>query len=360
MKLFEAVKSGIIAAMAVGFMTNLTSCDSSMFDHEGNCDVTYSLNFVYEKNLKWADAFASEVKSVNVYAFDDKGLFVKEFSEAGDVLESPGFEIPLDLDPGKYTFVGWCGLAGGEEGEDAFSVAKPTAGVTTLDEMTCRLNTLRDTDNSEYSNTKLPFMFHGKVEAVLPDTRDGQHYRYTMELTKNTNHIRVMIQQLGEDLDKKNFTMSMKSANGVMAYDNSLVASGLVDYRPWNLGNNIVDTDDDSESATRGTAEYYGIIADMSTCRMMADRQNEELYLSVVYTEDGAPQEIIRVPAMQYVLLTKKYCEEAYGHKLSDQEFLDRQDEYTMTFFLDENMRWTHVVIEVLTWRVVRRNYNLG
>jgi hypothetical protein len=40
---------------------------------------------------------------------------------------------------------------------------------------------------------------------------------------------------------------------------------------------------------------------------------------------------------------------------MSNQEYLDRQDEYTMTFFLDEG-EWVSSVIYINSWRVVINN----
>ena len=48
----------------------LSSCsDSWLYDEEGDCSVYYRLKFSYDKNLKWANAFANEVSSVHLYAF---------------------------------------------------------------------------------------------------------------------------------------------------------------------------------------------------------------------------------------------------------------------------------------------------
>lgn len=351
--------------MTAGFMTNLTSCNERLFDYEGDCDVTYGLKLVYDMNLKWADAFASEVKSVNVYAFDDKGVYVKEFSEAGDTLAVAGYEMPLDLAPGRYTLVGWCGLVNEGVDEESFSVAAPVAGVTTIDQLTCSLNTQYDPEIGEYTDSEISFMFHGKIDVDLPDTRDGQHYIYTMPLTKDTNHIRITIQNINEDLNEKDFDLSIQAVNGVMACNNAIAGTQTVTYRPWSVGRDVIEmgddraksrADEDAEDAE--TPRYYGIVADISTGRMMADQQDTFL-LSAVFNDDGTPRELFRVPVIQYALLTKKYIEQAYGHPMTDQEYLDRQDEYSMTFFLGEDMKWTYVVIEVLTWRVVVRNYNV-
>jgi hypothetical protein len=41
---------------------------------------------------------------------------------------------------------------------------------------------------------------------------------------------------------------------------------------------------------------------------------------------------------------------------MPNQEYLDRQDEYTMTFFLDEDGDWLSASIIVNSWRVVLNN----
>lgn len=79
----------------------LTSCDSMVYDYEGDCSVTYRLKFRYDMNLKWADAFANEVKSVNVYAFDEKGVLVWQKAERGAALASADYAMTLDLPAGK-------------------------------------------------------------------------------------------------------------------------------------------------------------------------------------------------------------------------------------------------------------------
>lgn len=44
---------------------------------------------------------------------------------------------------------------------------------------------------------------------------------------------------------------------------------------------------------------------------------------------------------------------------MSDQEYLDRQDEYNMTFFLDEHNQWINSVILINSWRVVLSNVDV-
>ena len=70
-------------------------------------------------------------------------------------------------------------------------------------------------------------------------------------------------------------------------------------------------------------------------------------------------EQIASVPIIQYALLSKEYYETAYGHKMTDQEFLDREDEYILTFFLDENMKWISSVIMIQSWRIVLHDYDI-
>ena len=44
---------------------------------------------------------------------------------------------------------------------------------------------------------------------------------------------------------------------------------------------------------------------------------------------------------------------------MDDQEFLDREDDYVMTFFLDENHKWISSQILIHSWRVVLNNVDI-
>ena len=65
----EAVK---VSKASVCLMA-MSSCDSWLYEEEGDCSVYYRLKFRYDMNLKWADAFANEVTSIHLYAFDNSG-----------------------------------------------------------------------------------------------------------------------------------------------------------------------------------------------------------------------------------------------------------------------------------------------
>lgn len=357
---FEMVKSAktyISTILIAVWAFTLASCDSFIFEEEGDCSITYKIKFCYDKNLKWADAFPSEVKSVRLYAFDSHGVFVKDFSAKGEILAKPDYYMNLDLPAGDYKLVSWCGLENEGTEEESFTVPQPVEGITTIEELTCLLNTKSNGD-MECSDTRLYFLYHGYMEVTLPEGQGGQEYEYTMYLTKNTNHIRIILQELSEEegMNADNYEISIEAANGFMAYDNTLLGNTKVTYTPWSQL--ATEAGLGKEDVADGSLKYVeGLVADLSVGRMMEEHK-DDLMLTI---RDSKSQETIiaKVPIIQYALLSKEYYEQAYNHSMSNQEFLDREDEYVLTFFLYKG-KWIDSYIYIHSWRVVLHEYGLG
>ena len=58
---------------------------------------------------------------------------------------------------------------------------------------------------------------------------------------------------------------------------------------------------------------------------------------------------VLSIPLKDYALLVKGN----YNKAMSDQEYLDRQDEFNLTFFLDEYGQWTTSRIIINSWHLV-------
>lgn len=342
----------ITALLPAVFALSFTACDNPVFEDEGVCVVTYNLRFVYNMNLKWADAFPSEVHSVHLYAFDRNGLFVKDFTANGEPVDIEGYTMQLDLDPGHYTLVAWCGLENEGETVKSFTVPVPVAGQTRIEELTCALNTQPASRAESYSKERLRFLYHGMLDVDLPKVYNG-NFDYTMYLTKDTNHIRIILQQLsGEDLKPDDVDFTIEDTNTLMGYDNLMLSPEVVAYRPWaTLSGEAGMVPEDSESDDLIYAQ--SVIADLSTSRLMAAHK-DNMMLTITGEND---KQIARVPLLQYALMSREYYEEAYGHRMDDQEFLDREDEYVFTFFLDASQRWVKMHIDILSYRLVIYNY---
>lgn len=358
-------KAGLILLTAVVLCCATTSCDNAIYDDEGDCSVTYRVAFRYDRNMKWADAFAHEVKSVRLYAFDTNGTLVWQRSERGEALKADGYAMTLDLPAGDYRLVAWCGLDNDDsENGESFTVPQVRIGQTRIEELQCQLNRQHDQDGA-YSDKRLHPLFHGMLDVSLPASDDGGDYTYTMSLTKDTNHVRIMLQHLsGKNLKAGDFIFRIEEENGLMGYDNGLLPDEPITYRTYNVKSDFADLgrpDDYPElgksksgiasPSPKGIISASVVIADLSIARLMDGRQT---WLTIK-TQDGHTS--ASIPLTDYALkLMDGYDEEFDGN----QDYLDRQDEYSLVFFLDENRDWIGTSIIINSWRVVINDIDFG
>lgn len=340
----NAVLPMLVAVLA------LSSC-GMVYEDEGDCNTYCDVRFVYDRNMEFADAFASKVEAVDLYVFDADGKFLRQVSERGDALKADGYRMPLDLQPGRYTVLAWCGLNGTQ---DSYDVPDATPGVTTLEEMQCRLAD-REVMADKTAVDEIDNLFHGMTTFTLPD-EEGRH-TYTVELTKNTNNVRVVLQNTsGEPLDVDDFVFTITDENGLLDYDNSVLDDELLTYRPFYTAHGTagVDTDDSDGAVTSVSA----VVAEFTVSRLFKDKDTRTM-LTITKAEpesDGTYKTVLSIPLIDYALLVKGY----YNRDMDDQEYLDRQDEYNMTFFIDANGNWLSSSIIINSWRVVLSEIGLG
>lgn len=339
-KLILSGKIGVLVALlAILF----TSCENNIiYDGEGDCSVSYRIKFKYDRNMKFADAFNREVSSVNLYVFNEDGLLAYQATESGATLADENYVMPVELKPGKYDMLAWCGT--GED--DSYSVPEAIVGVTTKDELKCRINR-QSASGYGVVDKNLTSLFHGELQAELTD-EPGVHVN-TMSLTKNTNAVRVVLQQLsGESVEIEKFSFEIQDYNGYMAHDNSLLQDELLVYKPWSLQAGNADVDADIYHAPATRAASVGVaVAELTVGRLV---ETERPILVVRNIEED--KVVLSIPLIDYALLVKGN----YNKNMSDQEYLDRQDEYSLTFFLDESGQWVSASVIVNSWRVVLNN----
>lgn len=321
------------------FFISLLLASCSIMDYEGDCTPYYRARFTYDHHLHYSDAFAGQVQSVALYAFDDEGRYVACFRDRGEALVREGYTLPVDLPAGRYHFVAWCGL---EDERQSHAVPTLQPGTSTLSDLTCTVQR-EHADGATATAGELAPAFHSLVTDVeLTDTY-GTHY-IDIPLVKDTKTVRVVLQHLdGSPVPADRFTFNIACANGLMAHDNSLLPDEVLNYRPYYTASGTAETQADG---TRATTSISTALAEMSTGRLVWDNGTPAT-LSVTNNETG--QVVLSIPLMDYALLVKGY----YNRDMPDQEYLDRQDEYNLTFFLDENNRWVSSTIIINSWRVV-------
>ena len=303
-------------------------------------------------NLKWADAFANEVTSIHLYAFDKSGVLAWQKAEQIVPGTAENYSMLLDLPAGDYKLLAWCGLQNDGEQDESFSVPEARVGETRMEQLQCALNRQHD-ESGAYSNEHLYRLFHGVLDVSLPVNDDGGSYEYIMSLIKNTNHIRVILQHLsGVDVNKDDFIFRIDDENGLMAYDNELLEDENINYRPWDVQNVEAGIGMDGN---RAVSNVKGLVADFTVGRLIETHRKKMIL--AIDTKDG--KKVARIPVMDYALMGKEYYEKEYRYPMNERQFLDRLDECVMTLFLDENNNWVSSVIQILSWRVVLSNVDI-
>ena len=332
----------LMAAVLVGMLSS--SCDKVIYDGGGNCQV--SVRFKFDFNLKYADAFRNEVKSVALYVFEPGGKFVTKVVEAGSALSLDGYvlEIP-GLAPGRYDLVAWCGL----QDADAFDVPDPA----TKKDLICRIKTQSRTKAEEnFSDKFLGSLFHGYVENVnLLHLPAGSVNTVVIPLVKDTNNIRVLLQSINSDIDLNpdQFAFAIYDYNGQLDYKNEASAMMAVTYDPFNTKQGSVTLNDGTEVLTAAVAEF-------SVGRLFL-RSSDKARLVITQVSNG--QEVFNIPIVDYFCMVKGY----YSHEMTDQEYLDRQDDYSIVVFLEHKETpdggFVAARVYVNGWQIILQNSGL-
>lgn len=340
MKTGSKIKSlAYLLTAAVGMV--MSSCESLVYDDEGDCVTRYLVRFKYDCNMKFADAFAAEVNEVTLYLVDADRNIVWRKTESGARLAEEGYAMEVDVAPGTYSLLAWCS----SEHPTTFRIGDDG----TRDGLTAAFNTDRRADGSHHIGKQLDRLFHGYMPDVNFPAADEGTFTYTLPLIKDTNHFVITLQQLnGEPIDKDLVAFEITDDNTNLDWDNEIIAGTPVTYHPWYT--ETVDADFGARSA-RANDSFAGVIAELTTSRLM---ENSAARLHIYRTDTGAT--IASINLIDALLLVMGY---ENSKKLTKQQYLDYKDEYSLTFFLDENHRWLNSVILIESWRVVYHEHEL-
>ncbi|MDO4334931.1 MAG: FimB/Mfa2 family fimbrial subunit [Bacteroidales bacterium] len=325
-----------------------TSCESWIYDEEGDCETVYELQFVYDHNLKWADAFPSEVEAVTLHVFDAAtGAHVMSATERGDILRQEGYTMRLDIPAGDYQMVAWCGEGAHDDGV-SFSIPEIDHSTSRREHLQCRMTRTPNPDGtgSEIkTDGGLNALFHGQITATLPEG-EGQKVRLKMPLVKNTNRLKVVLQSLsGKEINPDEYSFTVEDNNGLMDWDNTVLDDEPLTFHPWSVSGGSAEIlrsgDEEAEKSM-----ISAVVADMTLGRLMTDHKP---ILTAWHNSGDSRKAVFRIPLIDYALMVKG----KYKHDMTDQEYLDRQDEYNMTFFLTESNEWMNAFIYINSWKVV-------
>lgn len=328
----------IIKHSLLGLLTCLFASCNTIYDDAGDCTPGYLVKFTDDMNLNYADAFDSEVNSISLYAFNTDGTLVWQKTESGSDIhpEDGTYEMDIsELTPGDYTLVAWGDL----QDNTSFTIPNMINGVSTLDELTCRLERTRSRDDdTDVVDTRLTPLFHAITEINIPEDDDGGVHRYNMQLTKDTKNITVVLQQLnGGTLSTDDYEFIIEADNGHLNYDNNLLTDEEPFlYKAWNVQ----------------STDLSAVVANLTTSRLMQSTgQRSYTRPTLTVRKNSDKSTILSIPIIEYALMVRSIT----GRATTDQEYLDRQGDYSMTFFLQDG-KWVSAVIIINDWRIVINN----
>lgn len=315
-----------IQVASIGMALLLTSC---IKDGAEICE-SY-IRFVYDYNMEYEDLFHRQASKINLYLFDQNGLFIRELKDdAGTDGTFPrGYKMPLPNGlEGATQFVAWSGLS-----NEYYQIPTLIPGHSTIEDLKISLNEQADNIHDE----ELPHLWHSqRVGSSAPDI-NYTNDTITMSLVKNTNSIRIVLQALDDDLtvDVENFDIKLQSVNG--SYDH---LNNTVDRNTWTYLPHVRKNDEGTGAA----------VVELSTLRLLADRENR---LTVSYKP--ANDMVLDIDLNKYLnaLRLEKYKD------MPLQEYLDRESEYGIIIFLTKTGgsqpntgSWLSAAIQINEWYV--------
>lgn len=331
-------KGNIISKIASGVLFTLltmlmpTSCD--IYEGLDPCPRGVNLRFVFDYNMEYANAFPSKVDCYTLFIYDEQGNFLSSYSEEGDKLRDENYRLQIDLPDGKYQFVAYGGMECDRRSFEPVTVPQKGSNLTDLKVM------MHHKDLT--SDQALHDFFYGAADVTI---EEDLYRETTIKLMRNTNNIRVLLQHMnGESIPMDKFEIRITDDNSLFDAENNLIPNGTITYFPWISGvTSKSKADGSKEEINAGFAEF-------STSRLSVESHNR---LIVNRLEDK--QVVLSIPLNKYLLLLKS---DRYN-KMGSQEFLDRENDWSLIFFLDSRYKWINTQIIVNGWTVILNDADL-
>lgn len=335
------------AAVILGMMPFVSSCsDSFIYEYEGDCRMKVKFEFTKHRQALQTfdgvgpDAFAKTVTSVHLFVLDaQSGDLVFEQTESTSNLID-GCIMPVDLDPGEYTFIAWCGLDSNDE-NNAFELQHKYGSRAGEDgKLSLKMANATEPVHKE----KYDDVYHGIVRNFTVNF-DNMGEIVTVPVVKDTNDLNIWIQHPYASLDKGDYYVVYEDANGEIDFtDNVLISEDKqLSYKAYETTILQSNTQYNGEMMESGT-----MIVHMSVSRLMANHaENARLVI-----RNNLGTEVFAIPFIKFVLGLQTFTKQ--DTEKDEQWYLDCEDTYNVSFFFTGyDQTWTAFRIIVNNWVVV-------
>lgn len=298
--------------LVVASMLCIASCDTIREDLP-RCELW--LEFTFDYNMEYADAFNPQVKSVDVFVFgsDDKLLFSKR-AEATALIGGNRMSLTNELDFGNYKVLTVGSLSDNFQALDNAG-RELVPGTTTLQQLTVALKRASDVVDFEFQH-----LYFSEVVKVdhLPSNTD--HKVYPVNLICNTNRFNIALMKYGEG--QKNgtqYTFEIQAPeSATYSWENEPTHQGPVHYVPHYTG--------------QGETSDVFVSARLNTMRLF-NRDGWDYQFIIKNADTGA--KIWSYDLMKLLSIARPTSRHD-GTELPFQEYLDRQSEWNLIFTVTE------------------------
>ncbi|MBD5174745.1 MAG: FimB/Mfa2 family fimbrial subunit [Bacteroidales bacterium] len=321
-----------------------TGCDSLFFDDEGDCTVHYKVPVTFTENFDGGDAVNQQVREVTLYVMDSNGNVVKTQSATVPAASTAGFAMDVDVAPGTYDLLVWGSGESPVQNPTAYAIGGGDAPAT-ASQITATLP-LSGNEGALYCERDITPLFHGLSNGVeFPDTY-GDVTVSAVNLTRDTHVFQVVLQSIDNNvIDPSEISVSIEAANSELSYTNAVTSTTQFSYRPWQVTATSASFDNPEAAPARADGEANGLMAELTTGRLMADRN-----VKLVVHRNSDNTDVIRINLIDYLLMVKG----EYNRLITDQQYLDRMRTFTLMFFLDGDRNWyTAGGVFINGWRIV-------
>jgi hypothetical protein len=358
-------------------LTTMSSCIKEDMDDCPPAISKVALQFDYTYNVKQADAFAAEVKNINVYAFDENGKFFDSYIESREKFETGHTMEITGLKDGKYTFVCLARdrqvMSRAEDDEMEFSFASLTPGVSTIDDLTERMG--KDNGEEIKNDKEFAALYTAKTQVdfqrLNQNGNEGTVVTSTLSLMKCTKTYRIVLlpyENDQADFKPENFDVRIEGSSAWLDHKGEKVKNERITYLPYNMERRA--NYDGAHTEVNEEPVDQALIYDLSSSRMF-ERQNDRRVVRdgdknnyddkrIIITDlrdKDNPIELFNHSLPWFLAL----CGEKVNPNWDDQEYLDREDHYVLMFYVSDKRDYNMITkVNVNGWNVNIKDTELG
>lgn len=358
-------------------LTTMSSCIKEDMDDCPPAISKVALQFDYTYNVKQADAFAAEVKNINVYAFDENGKFFDSYIESREKFETGHTMEITGLKDGKYTFVCLARdrqvMSRAEDDEMEFSFASLTPGVSTIDDLTERMG--KDNGEEIKNDKEFAALYTAKTlvdfQRLNQKGNEGTVVTSTLSLMKCTKTYRIVLlpyENDQADFKPENFDVRIEGSAAWLDHKGEKVKNEKITYLPYNMERRA--NYDGAHTEVNEEPVDQALIYDLSSSRMF-ERQNDRRVVRdgdknnyddkrIIITDlrdKDNPIELFNHSLPWFLAL----CGEKVNQNWEDQEYLDREDHYVLMFYVSDKRDYNMITkVNVNGWNVNIKDTELG